>query len=140
MAMQRYNHTIRKLVNGDVVIGALKAMLLNASATFDATHTTVAQVSNTGAYEVSGNGWDTGGEAFSGEAWTTVDTDDAMLDADNISVTASGGNIGPASAVLILYDTIPLFYQAFDSPQTAGSGTPFLLSVSASGLVRITGS
>lgn len=140
MALQRYNHTIRKLLDGTVTIANMKAMLLSSSASFDATHTTVNQVSNTGGYEVSGNGWDSGGEAVANAAWSTVDTDDAMLDADNLSVTATGGNIGPASAALLLVGTVPLFYQAFGSPQTAGSGTPFLLSINANGICRVTGS
>ncbi len=139
MAIQRYNHTIERILNGGLSMSSMMAMLLNSSATFVASHTTVNQVSNTGAYSVGGNGWTASGMPFAGEAYSIVDTNDAMYDMDNLSVTASGGSIGPASAVLLFIGTTPLFFQAFDTPQEAGNGTPFLININASGLFRIAG-
>lgn len=137
MAIQRYNHTILEFLKKSVVETGMKAMLLNSSATFNATHTLVTQVNNAGAYEVSGNGWDLGGEVLADAAWAIYNTNGAWLDASDISVLATGGAIGPASAVLILYGTLPLFFQSFASPQEAGDGTPMLLRFNANGIVRV---
>lgn len=139
MAIQRYNHTINQILGGGLTMTNLQAMLLDEDATFVASHTTVNQVSNTGAYSVGGNGWTAAGMSFAGEAYSIVDTDDAMFDLDNLSVTASGGSIGPASAVLLFIGTVPLFFQAFDTPQEAGNGTPFLININANGLFRVVG-
>ena len=137
MPLQRYNHTLYLFVTGAVNVANMKVLLLSDDAEFDPTDTAVNDVTNTGAWEVSGNGWDSGGEALSGVAWSVVNSADVMLDGNDLSVTATGGKIGPAAAVLLAVGTYPLFYQEFDSPEEAGIGTPFLISINASGIVRI---
>lgn len=135
-----YNHTLKLFLNQEVDVDALKVMLLDGTAAFDATHTSVNQVSNTGAYEVDGNGWDTGGEALASEAVTVVSTSGAMLDAADLEVTATGGAIGPADAALILDATnaTPLFFIDFGESKTADEGTPFKVTFNANGLARVT--
>lgn len=140
MALQRYNHTINQIVSGAVDVTDLKVMLLDNNAVFDPTHTSIDEVSNSGAYEVYGNGWTQGGEPFANAAFSIVDTSNSMFDMDNLAVTATGGNIGPANAALLFVNNIPLFFQAFDAPQEAGDGTPFLININANGLFRMVGS
>ena len=122
--MNLYNHTRKLFQNGDVDLAALKVMLVGSGYTFAATETAI---TNAAAVEVSGNGWPAGGEAIANAAVTAFNTTGSQLDGDDISVTANGGDIGPASG-LVVYDSIsgkPLFYDTFASAQTAGDGTPF---------------
>lgn len=133
-----FNHTAKLALNKEINLTSLKFELLNASASFNAGHTTKAAVDNTGAYEVYGNGWAQGGEALANAAVTTVDTNDAMLDCDDIVKTASGGSIGPAYAGFI-YDTVtskPLFYVDFGRAYDAGDTTQFKVQINTSGLLR----
>ncbi len=142
ITISRYNHTAAKMASGAVTLGSLKLMLLDNSASFTAANTALTTVSNAGAYEVDGGGWTTGGEALASAAVTTVDTNGSMLDAADIVVTATGADIGPAYAGVIYDDAdgsdAPLWYIDFDGPQTAGDGTDFRVTFSASGIFRIT--
>jgi len=54
----------------------------------------------------SGNGYTTGGQTITGLALTEDDTDDrAELVFDDLTWTASGGDIGPTSGAMIIDDT-----------------------------------
>lgn len=138
VTISRYNHTVKKLLNKEIDYTTLKMMLLNNSATFTASHTALASVNNTGAYEVSGNGWTVGGIALASVAVTVVATNDAMLDANDISVTATGGSIGPAYKAVIYDDTgdVPLWFLDFGQVEEAGETTDFKFSFNASGIFR----
>lgn len=133
-----YNHSAKLLANKQVTLTTLRVQLLNDSATFTASHTALTSVNNSGAYEVDGNGWTTGGETLSGVAVTTVTTNDAKLDADDVSVTASGGAIGPAYKAVIYDDTdandAPLAFIDFESSKQADSGTPFNINWDSNGI------
>lgn len=135
--MQFYNHTRQLFQSGNVDLTALKVMLVNGY-TLDATQTAIATAS---ASQVSGNGWTAGGELIANAAVTTVTTNDSKLDGDDISVTASGGDIGPADG-LVIYDSSandnPLFYYSFASAQTAGDGTQLNVTWNASGIATVT--
>jgi len=133
--VQRYNHTRKLFWNQEVVIANLKGRLGDSSSTFDATDVTTADLAGS---EVSGNGWDAGGEPVTVTV-TTVNTDDAMLDLANLSITATGGSIGPAR-VMDIYETdnSKLLYRIdFGEDKTAGVGTDFLVAIDANGLERI---
>lgn len=129
----QYNHTARKFLAQDVNLSALTVMLLNANATFNATHTTLTQVAGAAnVNQVSGNGWTAGGEVFANVQVVTTTTDDAQLIGDDIRVRATGGNIGPARA-FVVYDNsdandAPLFYVQFSEDVYAGPGTDFLIN------------
>lgn len=129
---RQYNHTARKFLAQQVSLTSLKVMLLAAGTTFNATHTTLNQVAGAGhTAEVANGGWAVGGQAFANCAVTTVTTDDARLAGDDIRVRATGGIIGPASA-LVVYDDAdasdaPLFFVEFSEPVYAGEGTDFLV-------------
>ena len=142
VTISRYNHTLKKLLNKEVTLTTLKVMLLSSSASFTASHTALTSVNNSGAYQVSGNGWTAGGITLASVAVTVVNTNGAMLDAADVSVTASGGTIGPASAAVIYDDTdasdAPLFYIDFGGAESAGVGTDFKITFNANGIERVT--
>lgn len=142
VSISRYNHTAKKLLNKEVTYTTLKVMLLNNSASFSAGDTTLNQVTNSGAYQVSGGGWASGGQTLASVAVTTVDTNGAMLDGNDIEVTATGAAIGPAYAAVIYDDTdsndAPLWFVNFGEAKQADEGTPFKFSLNASGLFRVT--
>jgi len=80
-----------------------------------------------GAYEVSGNGWPAGGPSLENVAVSTDDTKDALIDADDVEINASGGTIGTAYAHAI-YDKISkrhLKYVDYGEPWKAGDTLPF---------------
>ena len=129
---RQYNHTARLFLGQQVDINNLIVMLLDATGTFDATNVTLEDVAGVAnAKEVDGNGWTTGGELFANVVAGTATTDDATLTADEIRVRATGGNIGPAYA-LVVYDGTstgdkPLFHVQFSEAVYAGEGTDFLI-------------
>ena len=138
-----YNNAVKRLVNKEVALTTLRAMLLDNTASFLATDATLVAVAGSGhAKEVDGSGWTTGGETLTGVAVTIVTTNDAMLDADDIVVTASGSPIGPAYACVIYDDTdasdAPLVYIDFGAAQTAGDTTDFKIVFHASGIISFT--
>lgn len=137
-----YNHTAKLFANGEVTLSTLKLMLLTDDATFDATDTALTDVSNAAAYEVDGNGWPTGGELLANVAVTITTTNDAKLDADDITVTATGGPIGPAYKGVLYDDTdasdAPLFFINFDGAKEAGETTDFKVTWHANGITTWT--
>lgn len=142
VTISRYNHTAKLVMNKELNYATLKVMLLNASASFTASNTTLAQVTNSGAYQVSGNGWTAGGLTIANAAVTVVATSGAMIDGDDVSATATGGNIGPAFAAVIYDDShgsdAPLWFIDFDGSQEAGDGTDFKVAFHSSGIARVT--
>jgi len=129
--MDFYNHTRALFAAGDVNEANLKVMLVSGY-TFAATEAALTAITSA---QVSGNGWTVGGEAIANSAVTAVGAD-AKLDGDDISVTASGGDIGPATALVVVDATSskPLFHYTFPSSQTAGDGTPFNVTWNAAGI------
>lgn len=128
-----YNHTAKKFANKEVTFTTLKLMLLNNSATFNAAHTNISSVSTN---QVSGNGWAAGGPTLQTVTVSVVTTNDAALDADDVSVTATGGNIGPAYKAA-LYDSTTgdiLLWIDFGEAKEAGVGTPLLIQWHPSGI------
>lgn len=133
-----YDHTLKLLVNKEITFTTIKVKLLDNTASFTAGQTTVAAVDGSGAKEVSGNGWPSGGPTLASVAVTQVTTNDSMMDADDVSQTASGGSIGPAYAALV-YDSTsnkPLFYIDFGQAQSAGATTDFKIVWDATGLIK----
>lgn len=146
ITVSTYNHTSAKLLKLGVDPQAANFFLelLNGDATFVASHTTKAAVDNTGGYEVYGNGWTQGGENLASVAVTTVTTNDAMLDAADVQITATGGSIGPADAALVYVDEdgggtyTPLWFIDFGESKTATVGNVFPVFWNASGIAQVT--
>lgn len=137
-----YNHTAGRFMTGaNSASDTYKVMLLTAAASFNATHTTLAQVSSSGAYEVSGNGWPTGGFTLTGVTVGTVTTNDAAFDAADVSQAISGGDLGPFSSYVIYNDTDtddpPIAFVTLDAPQTIADGNILGIAWNADGIVKI---
>lgn len=144
ITISRYNHTAKKVMNSEILLSDLAFMLLSDAATFDATDTGIDDVAGANtpprANEVSGNGWTAGGEDIASAAITTVAISGAMLDAADISVTATGGNIGPAYKGVVYEKTSGdvLWFVDFDGAQEAGEGTDFKVTWNVNGIFRVT--
>ena len=134
-----YNHTAARFASGANASGDTYKLKLLTAATFDATHTTLAATGGTEA--TAGTGYTAGGATLAGVAVTTVTTNDAKFDADDVTLTASGGAI-TAGFGIIYNDTDtddpPVAWIDFDGSQSAGDGTQFKVTWSASGIFTFT--
>lgn len=134
-----YNHTAKRFASGENAEGDTYKVKLLTAATFDATHTTLTA---TGGTEVAnGNGYTTGGLTLANVAVTTVTTNDAKFDADDVVWSASGGSIAAAYAIIYNDDDTddpPVAFINFDGTETAGDGTDFRLVWNASGIFTFT--
>lgn len=131
-----YNHTAKLFADGSNAVGDTYKVKLFTAATFNATHTTEAAAGGT---EVSGNGYTAGGATLSGVAVTTVTTNDAMFDANDVTWSASGGSIAAAyGRVYNSTDSTPLAFIDFGGTETAGDGTDFKIVWNASGIFTFT--
>jgi hypothetical protein len=134
-----YNHTAKLFADGSLAVGDTYKVKLLSAATFDATHTTLAATGGTEA--TGGTGYTAGGQALANVSVTTVTTNDAKFDADDLTWTASGGSI-TASYAIIYNDTDaddpPIAFVDFDGSQSAGDGTDFKIVWNASGIFTFT--
>ena len=115
-------------------------ILMNSSHVFTATHDRKSDIS---ANEIAtANGYTQGAKTLasvtSGETGGTY-----TFDAADITWTASGGSIGPATDAVIYSETATSPADAlmcsidFDGAQTAGDGTEFKITFNASGIYTI---
>jgi hypothetical protein len=134
-----YNHTAKLFAEGSNAAADTYKVKLYTAATFNATHTTLAGVGGTEA--TTGTGYTAGGPSLANVAVTTVTTNDAKFDADDVTLTASGGSI-TASYGVIYNDTDandpPLAFIDFDGSQSAGAGTDFKIIWDAAGIFSFT--
>jgi hypothetical protein len=134
-----YNHTVQRFASGANAVGDTYKVKLLTAATFDATHTTLAA---TGGTEVAnGNGYTTGGATLANVAVTTVTTNDAKFDADDVTWAASGGAITASFAILYNdtdADDPPVAFIDFDGSESAGDTTDFKIIWNADGIVTFT--
>lgn len=85
-----YNEGVFDYSNGDVDEANLKFMLLSNAASFVATHNTLTQVTNGGAYEVSGGGWAAGGQPLANVVHTLIPSGETQVTANPVNVTLTG--------------------------------------------------
>lgn len=134
-----YNHTAKLFAEGSNAAADTYKVKLYTTATFDATNTTLAGI--TGTEATAGTGYTAGGQALANVAVTTVTTNDAKFDADDLVWNASGGSI-TASYGVIYNDTDandpPIAFIDFDGSQSAGNGTEFKIVWNASGIFSFT--
>lgn len=134
-----YNHTAKRFAEGSNAVGDTYKVKLLTAATFNATHATLAA---TGGTEVANaNGYTTGGATLANVAVTTVTTNDAKFDADDVTWSASGGAI--TASYGILYndtdtDDPPVAFIDFGVSESAGDGTDFKIVWNASGIFTFT--
>lgn len=134
-----YNHTAKLFAEGSNAAGDTYKVKLYSAATFDATDTTLAGVGGTEA--TTGTGYTAGGATLASVAVTTVTTNDAKFDADDVTWTASGGPITASYAVIYNdsdTDDPPLAFIDFDGSQSAGDGTEFKIVWNANGIFTFT--
>lgn len=95
----------------------------------------------------NGNGYTTGGEALTGEAWTHS-AGTATFDCDNVIWTASGGSITARFAVIYVDATVntivkPLLavclLDTTPADVTATSGNTLTVAINASGVFTLAG-
>ena len=130
-----YNHTTARFANGTNAVGDTYKLMLCSAATFDAANTTLAGITKT---QISGNGYTAGGATLAGVVVTTVTTNDAKFDADDVSITASGGSIAATHGILYNdtdADDPPVAFINFDGTITANNGVPFVVQWNANGIV-----
>lgn len=136
-----YNHTVKKFLNGDWQDDhTYKVILLDDNAVFDGTDTTLTEITNAGAYEVYGNGWAQGGVELANVAISTIDTDDALFDADDVSEVITGGDLGPIYSYVVFDDTLaddpPLCHIALDVEVTVLENNAAVIEWSTNGIIR----
>ena len=130
-----YNHTAAKFADGSFAAADTYKVKLLTAATFDATHTTLAGTAGT--ESTTATGYTAGGQALASVAVTTVTTNDAKFDADDLTWSASGGAITASFA--ILYNNTeaadpPVAFIDFGGSESAGDGTDFIIVWNASGI------
>jgi hypothetical protein len=134
-----YNHTAKRFGSGENAAGDTYKVKLLSAATFNATHTTLSATGGTEA--TTGTGYTAGGATLANVAVTTVTTNDAKFDADDVTWSASGGAI-TASYGIIYNDTDaddpPVAFIDFDGSESAGDGTDFKIVWNASGIFTFT--
>jgi hypothetical protein len=134
-----YNQTSRLFADGSNAVADSYKVKLYASATFNAADATLAGI--TGTEATTGTGYTAAGQALTGVAVTTVTTNDAKFDANDLTWTASGGAITASYAVLY-NDTDandpPLAFIDFGGSQSAGDTTDFKIVWNASGIFTFT--
>jgi hypothetical protein len=133
-----YNHTTARFASGANAAGDTYKLMLCSAATFNAANTTLAGITKT---EISGNGYTTGGATLASVAVTTFGTNDAKFDANDVSITASGGSIAATHGILYNdtdADDPPVAFLNFDGTITASDGVPFVVQWNADGIVTFT--
>ena len=134
-----YNHTARRFADGSNAASDTYRLVLCTAATFNASHTDLADITLTEL--VNGNGYTTNGPALTGVTITTVDTNGARFDADDVVLAATDDGIGAEFAILY-NDTDasnPLVaFIDFGELKTAVAGTDFLVAWNAEGIVTWT--
>lgn len=143
ITIQTYNHTAKKLLDLSVYDNRdnFRLVLLSDNV-FDASHTSQDQATNFDARTFSGNGWAAAGEPLTGLAVTTVTTNDAKIDANDITVSAVGGSIVAKAGVIVVDEggvgtTIsPLWFIDFGETITATDGADFQVVFHSEGICR----
>ena len=141
VTMQFYEQFLVNVGNGNINLSSdtFKVILVN-SYSFDAAHDEKTDVV---ASEIAnGNGYTTGGEAITSQSWAWDGADSRVeFDGADITWTASGGSIGPATGAIVYSDTSTndklMAYIDFGGSETAGDGTDFKITWHADGIFVI---
>lgn len=135
-----FDHNAQRFASGANASTDTYKVMLCTSATFSAAATTLAGITKT---EVaSGNGYTTTGATLAGVAITTVTTNDAKFDANDVSWTVPAAGSLSASHAILYNDTDandpPLLFIDFDGTQTVTDGGIFQIIWNASGIFTFT--
>lgn len=130
-----YNHTASRFASGANAASDTYRLKLLTAATFNAAHTTLAATGGT--ETTAGTGYTTGGVSLSGVTVTTITTNDAKFDADDVTLTASGGTIDASYGILFNdsdTDDPPVAFIDFGGAESAADGTDFVVVWNAAGI------
>lgn len=138
--IQLYNHTLARFNLGyNAPTDTYKVILLSDLATFNAAHTTLASVTNSGAYEVWGGGWPQGGFTLLNVTLVVADTDGSKFDADDIAQPITSTNLGPYSKYVIANttdaDSPPVAFVTMENPLTVTVGNLAAINWNAAGII-----
>jgi hypothetical protein len=135
-----FDHTAQRFASGANASSDAYKVALYTAATYLASATTLAGITKT---EVaSGNGYTTAGATLASVAVTTVTTNDAKFDANDVSWTVpAGGSL--AAAYAILYNDTdandpPVLFIDFGETITTTDGGIFQIIWNASGIFTFT--
>lgn len=137
-----YDHTVSKFADGSFAAGDTYKINLYSAFTFTASDTTKA-AAETGATQLATNfGYTQDTKTLGSFAISIITTNDAKLDAADVTWTASGGDIGPAQYALVYNETDtndpPVFFIDFGQAETATDGTDFRIVWNANGIITWT--
>ena len=134
-----YNQAAKLFAEGSNAAADTYKVKLYSAATFNASDNTILGI--TGTEATTGTGYTAGGKSLTGVSVTTVTTNDAKFDADDVVWTAVGGSITASYAVLYndtdLNDP-PLAFIDFGGSQSAGDTTDFKIVWNTSGIFTFT--
>ena len=138
---QLYNHTLPNFFSGANIAGkTYKVKLYENDATFDATDTTLA-AAESGATEVSGNGWPAGGYTLTGVTSAVHDTNGVKFDAADVIQAISGGDLGPYRKYILYNDTEaddpPLVFFTRDADVTVEDGNSAGIIWDTDGIIAV---
>ena len=134
-----YNQAAKLFAEGSNAAADTYKVKLYSAATFNASDNTILGI--TGTEATTGTGYTAGGKSLTGVSVTTITTNDANFDADDVVWTAVGGSITASYAVLYndtdLNDP-PLAFIDFGGSQSAGDTTDFKIVWNTSGIFTFT--
>jgi hypothetical protein len=141
MTITYYDQFLTNVANGsiDLVNDEFRVLLVNGY-TFSALHDEKADVV---ASEIpAGSAYSTGGIQLTGKTFGFDDANDrSKWDADDVSITASGGSLGPVTGAIIYSVTSTddklVAYLDFGGAETASDGEELRLTFGADGLFVI---
>jgi hypothetical protein len=137
-----YDHTVSRFANGSNIAGDTYNINLYSTLSFIQAATTKVAAESGATQLTSANGYTQDTKTLANVAISVVTTNDAKFDADDVSWTASGGNIGPCQYALLYNgtdaDDPPVAFIDFGEAKTANDGTPFNITWNASGIISFT--
>lgn len=137
-----YNHTAKRFGDGSNAVGDTYTINLYSAFTHDATATTKTAAESGATQLTTANGYTQDAKNLASVAVNTVTTNDAAFDAEDVTWTASGGDIGPARYALIYNNTDtndpPVASIDFGENKTANAGTDYKIVWNAGGIFTFT--
>lgn len=139
-----YNNFVEDVARGriNLISDTFKVILVNSGYTFSGAHADLAAV--TASQLSTANGYTAGGATLANKT-VSYASGVTKWDADDVTWTASGGSIGPATGAIIYDDTSTsptadrlVCYIDFGGAQTAGNGTDMKIFFNAAGILNFT--
>jgi hypothetical protein len=136
-----YNHTRARFLDGAFNVGDTYIVNLYTVLPFNATATTRAEAEAGATQVATANGYTQNAKALTNLAVSIINTNEARLDADDVTWTASGGSLS-ATHVLVFNDThpddAPVLRIDLEGALLAESGSDLRLQWDANGIITST--